>query len=53
MGDNGYWIFLGADKLRDIVAPYWKGLIAFSLIVMVNAVGILLAQGTKLRSLGK
>jgi hypothetical protein len=53
LGNNGYWIFLGADDLRDIVAPYWKGLIAFSLIVMVNSVGILLAQGTKLGKLGK
>lgn len=53
MGENGYWIFLSAEQLQAIVASYWKGFIALSVIVMGVTVGILLALGTKLRKLGR
>jgi hypothetical protein len=53
MGENGYWVFLDAAHLQTIVASYWKGFIALSIIVMSVTVGSLWALGTRLRKMGK
>jgi hypothetical protein len=41
MGVNGYWIFLGATQLENIVGKYWDAFIGESLFVMFLTTGIL------------
>jgi hypothetical protein len=49
MGTNGFWVFLDAQQLQSVVAPYWRGYTAESIIVMAVTTGILYLLSMKYR----
>jgi hypothetical protein len=46
---TGYWVFLDATHLQNVVAPYWKGFTAESVVVMFVTTGILYLSSRKYR----